>query len=204
MPADPSLIQARKQVVQNEESGYQDNSQGDQIYPKTETHKKKKVKKDREGKPLANKESFLPDQKSATPQPPQPCGGESAGAEQSVEMELPTYDRLSAEDMAQQQRTPGEDVASPRVSRDGFDPDQGLTEYTPEPSLADDHKIYDEGDYDPPFCNDFHDSHLEVHREFWDIIDAYHQCDFCRRFCTVMRCPSCDAQACSYCKDTYG
>ena len=203
MPADPILIQARRQVVENEESGYQDSPQGVQTDPETEKHKRRKVKKGREGKPSANKESFLPDQKLATPQPPRPCGGESAGAEQSIEMELPTYDRLSAEDMAQQQQTPGENVASPRVSQDGFDPNRGFTEYTPEPSVADEKK-HDEGDYDPPFCNDFHDLHLEVHREFWDIIDSCHQCDFCSRFCTVMRCPSCDAQACSYCKDTYG
>ena len=175
-----------------------------QIDSKTEKHEKGKVKKDREGNPSANKESFLPDQKLATPQPPRACGGESAGAEQLFNMELPIYDMLSAEDMAQQQQTAYEHVASPRVSQDGFDPDQRFTEDTPGPSLADENNFNDDEGYDPPFCNNFHDSHMEVHREFWDIIDSCHQCDFCDRFCTVMRCPNCDVQACSYCKDTYG
>ena len=53
---------------------------------------------------------------------------------------------------------------SPGVSYDGSDPDQGFTEYTPESSDAGEDYDYDDEGYDPPFCNDFHDSHMEVHR----------------------------------------
>ena len=113
-------------------------------------------------------------------------------------MTLPMYDGQNDE------RAPSEYMAIPRVSYDGSDPDRGFTEETPEPSVTGEDKDYDDEDYDPPFCNDFHDSHLEVHRGFWDIIDSEHECNFCHKVCTVMRCPSCDVQACTYCKDRYG
>ena len=90
------------------------------------------------------------------------------------------------------------------MSHDGSGPDRGFTGEMPEPSIVGNDHDYDDEDYDPPFCNDFHDSHMEVHREFWDILDFWHECSFCHRVCTVMRCPKCDAQACAYCKDRYG
>ncbi len=93
---------------------------------------------------------------------------------------------------------------NPRVSFDGSDSDRSFSEDTAEPSAASEDNVYDGSDYDPPFCNDFHDSHMEVHKEFWDIIDSLDECYFCHNNCTVMRCPSCDVQACSYCKDKYG
>ena len=57
------------------------------------------------------------------------------------------------------------------MSHDGSGPDRGFTGETPEPSIVGNDHVYDDEDYDPPFCNDFHDSHMEVHREFWDILD---------------------------------
>lgn len=114
------------------------------------------------------------------------------------------YDGQNDEDTTRHQQPFSEHMANPRVSYDDSDPDRGFTEGTPEPSIAGDNNDYDDEDYDPPFCIDFHDSHMEVHREFWDIIDSWHECNFCHRVCTVMRCPKCDAQACAYCKDRFG
>ena len=114
------------------------------------------------------------------------------------------YDGYNDENTTCQQRPSCEFVAAQRVSSDGSDPDRGFTEDTPELSVASEDNEYDDEDYDPPFCNDFHDSHMEVHREFWDIIDSEQECHFCHRVCTVMRCPNCDVQACTYCKDGYG
>ena len=91
-----------------------------------------------------------------------------------------------------------------RVNYDGSDPDRGFTEDTPEPSFTGDDYDYGDEEYDPPFRNDFHDSHMEVHREFWDIIDSCHECSFCMAEGTVMRCPRCDVQACASCKGAYG
>lgn len=76
----------------------------------------------------------------------------------------PLYDGQSDEDTTRQQQPSREDVTNPRVSYDGSDPDRGFTEATPEPSIAGDDDDDSDEDYDPPFCNDFHDSHMEVHR----------------------------------------
>lgn len=113
-------------------------------------------------------------------------------------------DGQNDEDATWQQQTSREYVPQPRVSYDGSDPDRGFTEDTPEPSISGGDDDYDDEGYHPPFCNDFHDSHMEVHREFWDIIDSSHECNFCHKVCTVMRCPKCYVQLCAYCKDSKG
>ena len=115
---------------------------------------------------------------------------------------LPIHDAQYDEGpITQQQRHPCEYVANLRVSYDDSDPDQGFTEDAPEPWVAGQDGNYDQSDHDPRFCTDFHDAHMEVHKEFWDIIDSEHECYFCHNICTVMRCPSCDVQACSHCKN---
>ena len=114
------------------------------------------------------------------------------------------YNGQSDEDTDRQQHHPYEYVATPGVTYDSSDPDQGFTEDTPEPSVARGSDSYGHDSYKKPFCNDYHDSHVEVHREFWEIIDTERECEICQKFCTVMQCPACDLRACTYCKDTYG
>ena len=115
-----------------------------------------------------------------------------------------TYDGQNEEGMTQQQQRSEKFMSEPMMSFDSSDPDRGFTKDTPELSITGDDDEYDDKDYDPPFRNDLHDSHMEVHREFWDIIDDWHECNFCQKVCTVMQCPACDVQACAYCKDSYG
>ena len=93
---------------------------------------------------------------------------------------------------------------NPTVSYDSSDPDRGFTEDTPGPSIDGEDSDYIDSNYDSPFCNDLHDSHVEVHREFWDFSESQHECYFCHSICTVMQCPNCDVQACSHCKNTHG
>ena len=145
----------------------------------------------------------MPDRTFTTQPTPEPFEGKRKKAQQPSKTKLPMYDGQNDEDKTWQQRPSLEYMANPSVSYDDSDPDRGFTEDTPEPWATDEDNDYDDEDYDPPFCNDFHDSHLEVHREFWDIIDSWHECNFCHQVRTVMRCPSCDVQACSYCKDRY-
>ena len=76
-------------------------------------------------------------------------------------------DGQNDEDAIWQQQTFREYVPQPRVSYDGSDPDRGFTEDTPEPPISGGDDDYDHEGYHPPFCNYFHDSHMEVHREFW-------------------------------------
>ena len=188
------LFQARKTAARNERTARKETEQASS---RTETHTKGKSKSD-QAQPSTKNEGSLSDQRLTTPQAARPYGGKCTEAEQPPRMTLPMYDGQDDE------RPPNEYMAFPRVSYDGSDPDRGFTEETPEPSVAGEDNEYDDEDYDPPFCNDFHDSHLEVHRGFWDIIDSEHECNFCHKVCTVMRCPSCDVQACTYCKDRYG
>ena len=145
-----------------------------------------------QGKPFANNGSSNPGQKLTTSQtlePFHPRDGKRNNAEMPPKTTLPIYDGQNDED------------TTPRMNYDGFDPDRGFTGDTSKASIAGDDDDYDGEDYDPPFYNAFHDSHMEVHRDFWDIIDSYHECHFCHKVCMVMRCPKCDAQACAYCKD---
>ena len=153
-----------------------------------------------QAQPSANNQSLLPDKK---PQPKH-CGGRNTNAEEPQKTTVPMYQRQNDEYTARQQHDSYEYVANSRVSYDGSDPDRGFTEDTPEPSVAESDSDPGHEDCDPPFCNDYHDSHMEVHKEFWDIVDSEHECNFCQKFCTVMQCPACDLQACTYCKDTYG
>ena len=162
-----------------------------------------KTEKDR-GKLSANNEGSYLDPKLTTFQPWEPCGGKHTNARQPAKSRLPKYDGQKDEDTTWQQQPSREYAADTRMSYDGSDPDRGFTEITPAPSIADDDNDYDDKDYDPPFCNDFHDMHMEVHREFWDIIDSWHECNFCHEDCTVMQCPKCDVQACASCKDAHG
>lgn len=74
------------------------------------------------------------------------------------------YDGQSDGDRTRQQQPSRDCVGDPKVSYDGSDPDRGFTEDTPESSIDGDNHDYDDEHYDPPFCNDFHDSHMEVHR----------------------------------------
>lgn len=114
------------------------------------------------------------------------------------------YNGQSDKDMDRQQNYPYEYVASPGVTYDGSDPDRGFTEDTPDPSVAGGDDNYGHDNYEKPFVNGCHNFHIEVHREFWDIIDSEHECEVCQYFGTVMQCPACDLKACTYCKDTYG
>lgn len=114
------------------------------------------------------------------------------------------YDGQNDEDETMQQHCLCENLACLRVSYDGSDPDRGFTEGTPEPSVPSKEDDHGHEDWDVPFHSTYHDSHMEVHREFWDIVDSEHECNFCRNIGTVMQCPSCKVQACAYCKDVYG
>ena len=134
----------------------------------------------------------------------QPCGGKYFNMTSSPKPTLPMYDGQNDEDETLQQHYYRENIAPLRVSYDGSDPDRGFTEGTPEPSVAGKEDDYGHDDRDVPFHSTYHDSHMEVHREFWDIVDSEHECSFCRSICTVMQCPSCDVQACAYCKDVEG
>ena len=73
------------------------------------------------------------------------------------------YDRQNNGDRIRQQQ-PRDYVADPKLSFNGSDPDQGFTEDTAKSSVDGHDNDYDDEDYDPPICNDFHDSHMEVHR----------------------------------------
>ena len=144
----------------------------------------------------------LVDEKLSTSQIPKPYSHNHSNTGQPFGTTLRMYDGQVDEDMTPQQHDSCEYVTTPRVNYEGSDPDRGCTEDTPKPSIVDEEDEC-QGDYDLPFCNDYHVSHMEVHRDFWDIVDSEHECNFCRNFCTVMRCPSCDVQACAYCKDAY-
>lgn len=169
----------------------------------TETQTKDETKKDRV-KPSVQCEGSLPDQHLTTPKAPEPCSDKCPNAAHPPRTRLPMYDGQNEAETIGQQRPSCEYEAEPRVMYDGFDPGRRSDENMPKPSVAGDDIDYIDEDYDPPYCNDFHDSHMDVHKEFWEIIDSCHECNFCHKFCTVMRCPNCDVQACSYCKDKYG
>lgn len=135
--------------------------------------------------------------------PDQPCIAKYVNTKSSPKTTLPIYDGHNDEDETLQQHYYHEDRASLRVNYDGSDPDRGFTEDTPEPSVTGEEDDCGHGDWDMPLYSVPHGSHMEVHGEFWDIVDSEHECNFCRHICTVMQCPSCKVQACAYCKDAY-
>lgn len=203
--------EANKAIVKLQEArdgrtSRKEGSRREQAEPRTKTKTKAKAEKDR-GKPSTNTEDLYPDHKSNSRQsskPSIPRGDKRSSAEQPHKTTLPMSDGRNDEDVTRQQQSSREYMANPRVSYDDSDPDRGFTEHVPEPWIAGEDYDYDDEDYDPPFSNDFHDSHMEVHREFWDIIDSWQECNFCRKVCTVMRCPKCDITACAYCKNSHG
>ena len=167
----------------------------------TETHTKTNAEIDH-GKPLANNKGSHQYPNLATPQIPIESMPRS---EYPFRTTLPVYDGPRSEDTTRQRQDSVEYEAYPTASYDGSDPDRGFTEDTPERSrVGDDDNNTSDWNDNPTSCNDFHDSHMEVHREFWDIIDSSHECDLCHNLCAVLRCPKCDVQACAYCKDTHG
>ena len=186
-----SLFKVRKEAARHERVHRKETEQADSI---TESQMKRKLECDQEQPSSSNQGSV----------PYQPCSGKYIDTEFSPNPTLPMYDGQDDEDETLQQHYSCENMAPLRVSYDSSDPDRGFTEDTPEPSVAGEEDDYGHDDGDVPFHSTYHDSHMEVHREFWDIVDSEDECNFCRNICTVMRCPSCDVQACAYCKDVYG
>ena len=180
----------RKEVARNERVHRKETEQADS---KTKSQTERKLEHDKE-QPPASHPGFVPNK---------PYRGNYINTESSKPT-LPLHDWQNDEDESMQQYDSWENIAPPRVSYDGSDPDRGFTEDTPEISVASEEDDYGHDEWDVPFHNSYHDSHMEVHREFWDVVDSEHECNFCRNICTVMQCPSCDVQACAYCKDMYG
>ena len=189
-----SLFKVRKEAARHERVRRKETEQVDSM---AESQTKGKLEHDQE-QPSTSNQGSVPDQ---------PCGGKYINTKLSPKptlWTLPMHDGQDDEDETLQQHYSREDIAALRVSYDGSDPDRGFTEGMPEPSVASEEDCYGHDDGDVPFHSTYHDSHLEVHREFWDFVDSEHECNFCRNICTVMQCPSCDVQACAYCKDVYG
>ena len=186
-----SLFKVRKEASGHERARRKETEQADSM---TESQTKGKLEHNQEQPSTSNQDSV----------PDQPCGGKYFNTILSPKPRLPMYDGQNDEDETLQQHYSRDNMASLRVSYDGSNPDRGFTEGTPEPSVAGEEDDSGHEDRDWPSHSTYHDSHMEVHREFWDIVDSEHECNFCRKICTVMQCPSCDMQACAYCKDVYG
>ena len=186
-----SLFKARKETARHERAYRKGTEQADSM---TESQTSGKLEHDQEQPSISNPGSVLN----------QSCSDKYVNTKLSPKPTLPMYDGQDDEDKTPQQHYSRENIAPLRVSYDDSDPDRGFTEGTPEPSVASEEDDYGHKDWDMPFHSTYHDLHLEVHREFWDIVDSEHECNFCRNICTVMQCPSCDVQACAYCKDVYG
>ena len=190
------IFKARKEAARHEIARRKETEQANST---TDSQMRGKAESD-QAPALISNEGSVPDQNLITPQAVKPCGGKYINTDLTPKTTLPMYDRQNNEDETWQQYYSCGYVATPRVSYDDSDPDRGFTEDAAEPLVAQE-EYHGHGDYD--LHND-HRSHMEVHRGFWDIVDSEDECDFCRNICTVMQCPSCDVQACAYCKDTYG
>ena len=186
-----SLFKARKEATRHERARRKATEQADSM---TDLETKRNLEHDQEQPSTSNQGSA----------PNQPCSGKYTNTKLSPKPTLSMYDGQNDEDETMQQHYMCENLACPRVSYDDSDPDRGFTEGTPEPSVASEEDNHCLEDWDMPFHSTYHDSHVEVHREFWDIVDSEHECNFCRKIGTVMQCPSCEVQACAYCKDVYG
>ena len=186
-----SLLKLRKEAARHERVRCKET---EQMYSTTESETKIKSEHD-QGQSSTSNQGSVPDQA---------CSGKYINPQPSPKPTLPIYDGQNDEGEILQQHYYREDRASLRVSYDDSDPDRGFTEGTPEPSVAGEEDDYGHDEGDVAFDSTYHDSHKEVHREFWDIVDCEDECNFCRRICTVMRCPSCEVQACGHCKDAYG
>ena len=186
-----SFAKARKEAGKHERARRKETEQADST---TESQTKRKLDHGQDQPSISNRDSV----------PDQPCSGKYIKTELSPKPTLSMYDGQNDEDETLQQHDLCENLARLRVSYDDSDPDRGFTEDTPEPSVVGKEDDYGHEDWDVPFHSTHHDSHLEVHRGFWDIVDSERECNFCRNMGTVMQCPSCEVQACAYCKDVYG